>query len=185
MSTQSSHHNTVEDLVTRFNEVRSLGNLPTPSVCCHSAEGGFCLRTTGLMLPCPVRGRSVSYFTPRGCCCSYITIWNCWCFWRKGTWWLLAVVAHSFVKCTVIQIGRLVWLCTPICVKRGHLYRIENWKKHISDFPSDDRPMVMLSKMFEICCTIWQDCEWLKSPQSAIFSLWGFVLSYLSWQSSI
>lgn len=116
MSTQSSHHNTVEDLVARFNEVRSLGNLPTPSVCCHSAEGGFCLRTTALMLPCPVRGRSVSYFTPRGCCCSYITIWNCWCFWRKGTWWLLAVVAHSFVKCTVIQNGRLVWLCTPICV---------------------------------------------------------------------
>lgn len=52
MSTQSSHHNTVEDLVARFNEVRSLGNLPTPSVCRRCAEGGLCLRTTGFILSC-------------------------------------------------------------------------------------------------------------------------------------
>lgn len=45
MSTQSSHHNAVEDLVARFNEVRSLGNFSTRGVCRHCAKGGLCLRT--------------------------------------------------------------------------------------------------------------------------------------------
>lgn len=52
MSTQSSHQNTVEDLVARFNEVRCLGNLPTQSVCRHCAEEGLCLRFAGLILSC-------------------------------------------------------------------------------------------------------------------------------------
>lgn len=55
MSSQSSHHNAVEDLVARFNEVRSLGNLPTQSVCRRCPEGGLCLRTTGLILSCQRR----------------------------------------------------------------------------------------------------------------------------------
>lgn len=33
MSAQSSHHNAVEDLVARFNEVRSLGNSSKEAIC--------------------------------------------------------------------------------------------------------------------------------------------------------
>lgn len=42
-------------------------------------------------------------------------IWNHWWF---------STVAHSVLTFTAIQIGRLVWLCWPIWVERGHLYRM-------------------------------------------------------------
>lgn len=184
MSTQSSHQNTVEDLVARFNEVRCLGNLPTQSVCRHCAEEGLCLRSAGLILSCQRKKCVYCMCLLHPKSCSYVTTWNCWCPWRKSTWWLLALLAHSFLNCTLIQFSRLFWLYTPVCVKRGNVDRMGNDKKHISDFPPYDHPMVMPPKMTEICSTILQECEWLKSPSSAIFSLWRFVLSYLSWQSS-
>lgn len=179
MSTQSSHHNAVEDLVARFNEVRSLGNLLTQSVCRHCADGGLCLRTTGLILSCQ-RKKCVNWLRPKRLLLFLRYYMKLLVFLEKR----LLVTVSSISSFCLEMYSNTNWqasfsLHTYLCQKRAYL----EWKiikKKFIWFSPDDRPMVE-KKGWNVLYNITQ--VWmLKSPQSAISSLW---VSYLSWQSSI